>query len=39
MPELRKDPRFRYILIFKNHGREAGATAGSLAVKNWTIYE
>ena len=24
--ELRKDKRFRYILIFKNHGREAGAT-------------
>ena len=26
MIDLRKDPRFRYILIFKNHGREAGAT-------------
>jgi len=24
--ELKKDPRFRYILIFKNHGREAGAS-------------
>ncbi len=24
--ELKKDPRFRYILIFKNQGREAGAT-------------
>ncbi|MCX7000323.1 MAG: galactose-1-phosphate uridylyltransferase [Candidatus Sumerlaeota bacterium] len=24
--ELHKDLRFRYILIFKNHGREAGAT-------------
>jgi len=24
--ELRKDKRFRYILIFKNHGREAGAS-------------
>ena len=24
--ELRKDSRFRYILIFKNHGREAGAS-------------
>ena len=24
--ELRKDKRFRYILIFKNHGRNAGAT-------------
>lgn len=24
--ELRKDDRFRYILIFKNHGREAGAS-------------
>jgi len=23
--DLRKDPRFRYILIFKNHGFEAGA--------------
>jgi UDPglucose--hexose-1-phosphate uridylyltransferase len=24
--ELKKDSRFRYILIFKNHGREAGAS-------------
>jgi len=24
--ELRKDQRFRYIMIFKNHGREAGAS-------------
>jgi UDPglucose--hexose-1-phosphate uridylyltransferase len=24
--ELRKDKRFRYILIFKNHGRDAGAS-------------
>jgi len=24
--ELKKDPRFRYIMIFKNHGREAGAS-------------
>jgi len=24
--DLRKDKRFQYILIFKNHGREAGAT-------------
>ncbi|KPL07333.1 galactose-1-phosphate uridylyltransferase [candidate division BRC1 bacterium SM23_51] len=24
--ELKKDRRFRYILIFKNHGREAGAS-------------
>jgi UDPglucose--hexose-1-phosphate uridylyltransferase len=24
--ELHKDPRFRYILIFKNQGRDAGAT-------------
>lgn len=24
--ELRKDSRFRYVLIFKNHGAEAGAT-------------
>jgi UDPglucose--hexose-1-phosphate uridylyltransferase len=24
--ELRKDHRFRYIMIFKNHGREAGAS-------------
>ena len=23
---LHKDPRFRYVLIFKNHGRDAGAT-------------
>jgi len=26
MLDLRKDPRFRYILIFKNHGAAAGAT-------------
>lgn len=26
MLDLRKDPRFRYILIFKNHGRAAGAS-------------
>lgn len=26
MIDLRKDPRFRYILIFKNHGRDAGAS-------------
>ena len=24
--DLKKDPRFRYILIFKNHGAEAGAS-------------
>jgi len=24
--DLKKDPRFRYILIFKNHGESAGAT-------------
>ena len=24
--ELRKDPRFRYVLIFKNYGKEAGAS-------------
>lgn len=24
--ELKKDPRIRYVLIFKNHGRAAGAT-------------
>jgi UDPglucose--hexose-1-phosphate uridylyltransferase len=24
--DLKKDPRFRYILIFKNHGRAAGAS-------------
>lgn len=24
--ELRKDPRMRYVMIFKNHGREAGAS-------------
>ena len=24
--DLRKDPRFKYILIFKNYGREAGAS-------------
>jgi UDPglucose--hexose-1-phosphate uridylyltransferase len=26
MSDLLHDPRFRYILIFKNHGRQAGAT-------------
>ncbi|MFH0793311.1 MAG: DUF4931 domain-containing protein, partial [bacterium] len=26
MVELRKDQRFHYILIFKNHGRDAGAS-------------
>ena len=26
MLDLKKDPRFRYILIFKNHGASAGAT-------------
>jgi len=26
MMELKKDPRFRYVLIFKNYGRKAGAT-------------
>jgi len=26
MIDLKKDPRFRYILIFKNHGASAGAT-------------
>lgn len=26
MLDLKKDPRFRYILVFKNHGEEAGAS-------------
>jgi UDPglucose--hexose-1-phosphate uridylyltransferase len=26
MEELRKDPRFRYVVLFKNRGREAGAS-------------
>ncbi|MEY4374214.1 MAG: hypothetical protein RL760_380 [Candidatus Eisenbacteria bacterium] len=26
MRDLRKDPRLRYVLVFKNHGAEAGAT-------------
>ncbi len=26
MKDLRKDQRFRYILVFKNHGKEAGST-------------
>ena len=26
MIELTKDPRFKYVLIFKNRGREAGAS-------------
>ncbi|HVA89114.1 MAG TPA: DUF4931 domain-containing protein, partial [Chloroflexota bacterium] len=26
MLDLKKDPRFRYILVFKNHGEQAGAS-------------
>ena len=28
MTDLLRDPRFRYILVFKNFGRQAGATIG-----------
>jgi UDPglucose--hexose-1-phosphate uridylyltransferase len=28
MTDLLRDPRFRYILVFKNYGRQAGATIG-----------